>query len=96
MNPFKMLLDSRLATLVFLVGMTFFGIIENASALMTLYPPNHPNATVQMNGDRCSVNGQAGAVVIMSNGAEGCAISSIVVYDYGTVEKDELESVRTR
>jgi hypothetical protein len=97
MNAFSPFLDSRFATLIFLVACTFFCVVENASATVTIYPSNHPSANVVMNGFECSVDGQAGVVTIVPNypGGEGCAVSSIIVYDSGSRSSLDMEREST-
>ena len=77
-------------------GCVFFSLIGSAAAETTIYPSNHPNHVVDMNGFECSVDGQAGVVTVVPNypGGEGCAISSIIIYDTGA--KEVMESARER
>jgi hypothetical protein len=93
MNAFRTLIDSRLATLALLVACTFFCVIENASATVTIYPSNHPTANVEMNGFECTVDGQAGVVTIVPGypGGEGCAVSPMIVFDTGSEASVERE-----
>jgi hypothetical protein len=77
-------------------GCVFFSLMGSAFATTTIYPSNHPNHQVEMNGFECSVDGQPGVVTSVPGypNGEGCAISSIIIYDTGAEEA--MESARER
>lgn len=52
------------------------GLSSTAFAKITVYPANMPGYEIKISKGSCSVNGQAGTVVTMGNGSEGCMITT--------------------
>ena len=70
-----MMRKNLLAASLFVTMILGFAGVASAKTI-TIYPSNHPNHQVNIRNGNCTVDGQAGTVVVVAGGGEACAITT--------------------